>query len=186
MKSNKKYTLPCIIAGIICLAALASFIIIKATNISPKLGKTNTRNEKEIMETEETVNIEDIFTENEVLVSDKVISISSSANQSEETEPTDIENSDYIIPESNSRYLEEHDLEALTPENLAIARNEIYARHGRMFLDETIQSYFVSKEWYEPQYEPDEFDAMNNELLNEYEIANAQFISDYETENEYR
>lgn len=186
MKNNKKYALPCIIAGIICFVALASFIVINTTNISPKLGKTNKKDEKEIMEIEETVDIEDTFTENEVLISDKVIFISSSATQSEEAEPTDIENSDYIIPESNSRYLEGPDLEALTPESLALARNEIYARHGRIFLDETIQSYFVSKEWYEPQYEPDKFDAMNNELLNEYEIANAQFISDYETENEYR
>ncbi len=38
-----------------------------------------------------------------------------------------------------------------------MARNEIYARHGRKFKDKTLQKYFDEKSWYEGEYEPDEF-----------------------------
>lgn len=52
------------------------------------------------------------------------------------------EEAEYILPESASRLLTEADLENLTQEDLRIARNEIYARHGRKFLDEGLQEYF--------------------------------------------
>ena len=42
----------------------------------------------------------------------------------------------YILPMSSKRKLKEKDLKKLGAKKLRIARNEIYARHGRMFQDQ--------------------------------------------------
>lgn len=95
------------------------------------------------------------------------------------TEEQDISNAmddmstEYILYESNVRYLNDQDLEGLTKEQLRYARNEIYARHGRKFKDAELQAYFDSKSWYTGTIEPDSF---SESLLNEYEKANTAFI----------
>lgn len=91
-------------------------------------------------------------------------------------------NDDYIIPDSNTRYITDTDLENLTQEKLRIARNEIYARHGRLFKDETLQAYFDSKDWYTGTIPPDNF---TQEMLNDVERANTAVISDFETRKGY-
>ena len=40
---------------------------------------------------------------------------------------------DYILPDSNSRYLTESDIQYLSIREINYAKNEIYARHGRRF-----------------------------------------------------
>lgn len=89
-------------------------------------------------------------------------------------EQADIE---YIFPDSDSRYLEEDDLEGMDKELLRIARNEIVARHGRRFDSEDLQYYFDSLDWYDGIIEPEEFD---ESVLNKYEKANMKFIKKYE------
>ena len=93
-------------------------------------------------------------------------------------------NVDYILPTSNSEYLTMDDLEGLSAEQCRIARNELYARYGRRFLDESLQAYFDSKSWYRGTIEPDDF--VDLEWLNEYEIANRDLIVEYETAKGYR
>jgi hypothetical protein len=56
--------------------------------------------------------------------------------------------SDYILHNSNTAYITDADLTGLTKEELRLARNEIYARYGRQFIDEALQDYFNSKSWY--------------------------------------
>ncbi len=92
------------------------------------------------------------------------------------------EDSEYVISYSDKRYLTEADLSYLTPEQLRVARNEIYARHGRTFSDESLQSYFNSCSWYRGTVSPDNF---NEEVFNEYEKANRDFIVKYEEERGY-
>lgn len=99
---------------------------------------------------------------------------------------TETDTGDYILPDSNQRYLTNKDLKALTKEKTALARNEIYARHGRSFQNKSIQAYFESKDWYEKIYEPEEFDAMGSLLLNEYEMENIKRIIKYEKEKGYQ
>lgn len=96
--------------------------------------------------------------------------------------PTPENNGDYIIPDSSTRYLTEADLVNLTAEELRIARNEIYARHGRMFKDEMLQAYFDSKEWYVGTIHPDNF---TQSMLSAIEIANTATITDYEAKMGY-
>ena len=89
---------------------------------------------------------------------------------------------DYIIPDSDSRYLTKDELTSLTPQQCNYARNEIYAREGRKFYSTELQEYFATKEWYEPLYEPDYFDANLEKLCNDYEIKNGETILELELE----
>lgn len=84
---------------------------------------------------------------------------------------------DYVFANSDREYLCEDDLRGLTKEECQIARNEIYARHGRKFLIDEIQQYFNGKSWYKPLIEAEDF---KESMLNEYEIKNANFILEYE------
>ena len=88
-----------------------------------------------------------------------------------------VEYSQYVIPDSGTRYLTAADLAGLSKDQLRLARNEIYARHGRTFNDEELQAYFNSQSWYRGTVAPDDFDTA---VLNEYEKANLLFIKDAE------
>jgi len=68
------------------------------------------------------------------------------SNLSEQT--TTANEKDYVLPYSSIRELKDNDLRSLTKNELRLARNEIYARYGRVFRDETLQKYFDSKSWY--------------------------------------
>ena len=75
------------------------------------------------------------------------------------------------------------DLAGLSLAELRIARNEIYARHGRQFKDPLLNQWFYSKAWYlnvGRKYTPDEFESMDPYLLNTLELQNATYIFAYE------
>lgn len=90
--------------------------------------------------------------------------------------------SEYILPTSDSAYLTEADIAVLSKEELRLARNEIYARHGRKFKDDSLNEYFKSKSWYVPLIDPDHF---NENVFNDYEVANRKLIADYEKKMGY-
>ncbi len=90
------------------------------------------------------------------------------------------DDSEYLQPNSDSEYLTAWDFEGFTFDQLKLARNEIFARHGRKFRDQAIQSYFDSKSWYVQLYEPDEFDAYYEDILNDYEKENVVLIQNLE------
>ncbi len=83
------------------------------------------------------------------------------------------EDSGYILPDSDSCYLTESDLAGLTKEELRLARNEIYARHGYIFEDAELQAYFESQSWYHGTVNASDFD---DSVLNAYEQANLKTI----------
>lgn len=62
------------------------------------------------------------------------------------------------------------------PDELAIAKNEIYVRHGRMFKNKAINDYFLSKSWYHPICTPEQFDALGDSQFNQYELANRDLL----------
>ena len=94
-----------------------------------------------------------------------------------ESEEAEAAKRDYICPGSDSRYLTESDVSGLSDWELLLARNEIYARHGRKFDDPDIRAYFESKSWYNGTIDPDNFDAS---VFNVYEKANIEFIQEHE------
>ena len=69
---------------------------------------------------------------------------------------------EYLLPDSATRYLTEADLAGLSHEQLCFARNEIYARHGRIFKTPQLAASFNSKSWYHGTINPDKFDGMKN------------------------
>lgn len=98
-------------------------------------------------------------------------------------ETVDEDVADYILPNSDSRYLTKSDLEGLSKEECRLARNELYARHGRKFDDEALTNYFSQFDWYHPTIDPDNFD---ESILNDVEIANRDLIVQFEEEQGYR
>lgn len=88
---------------------------------------------------------------------------------------------DYIIPDSDSRYITDEDLTGLSDYEILLARNEIYARHGRIFVNEDLNSYFRSKSWYQPAVSGEDFtEEYAASVFNEYERANIDTIVKYE------
>ncbi len=84
----------------------------------------------------------------------------------------------YIIADSSTRLITESELEGMSIRSLRRARNEIYARHGRTFNDDSLQSYFNSCSWYKPS--SDYNYANENSNLNEIEKQNIITIRNFE------
>jgi hypothetical protein len=83
-------------------------------------------------------------------------------------------NAGEIMPQSNDRYLSNSDLQGYSNWQLTLARNEIYARHGRPFNNANIRSYFQSTGWYRAD------SSFRESWLTQTESRNAKFIADYQ------
>lgn len=65
---------------------------------------------------------------------------------------------EYVIPVSSIVALEQYMLADWSDNSLWIARNEIYARHGRQFSNAYLQEYFNRCSWYEGTIPAEQFD----------------------------
>ena len=83
----------------------------------------------------------------------------------------------YILPDSAARLLTRADVTDLTWEQCCLARNEIFARHGRIFQTPQIAAYFEARSWYHGTVPGASFD---NNSLTPTERANADFLANYE------
>lgn len=81
---------------------------------------------------------------------------------------------DYILPESDTERLTESAIANLTYEQLRLARNEIYARHGYIFKSEDLQNYFNQKSWYQKD------DSYDGVTLSGIEKSNVELIKGQE------
>ncbi len=82
----------------------------------------------------------------------------------------------YLLP-TDTRVISESELYSMSREEVALARNEIYARHGHIFENDTYRVYFEGKNWYTP--DPD-FDALDASQLTAIELENINIIVQYE------
>lgn len=105
-----------------------------------------------------------------------------SNSQSSETSTSASSSSagDYILPDSSTRLYSASELQSYSQYELMLARNEIYARHGRGFNDQEIRQYFQSKSWYQQRYTAEEFDSLPNSPLTSIEQQNIKTIYDVE------
>ena len=110
---------------------------------------------------------------------------STSASSSTSTSSNDIveqarqgslNHSGYILPTDTKKY-SESELSKLDDHTLFLARNEIYARHGRKFVSQELQTYFAQKSWYKPSVEPGDF---QDSWLSDTERSNATTMLDIE------
>jgi hypothetical protein len=79
---------------------------------------------------------------------------------------------EYVIPDSQRRRLTADDLANLSSSQLRIARNEIYARHGRRFKSADLADHFSKLSWYKP--------SRDEVSLSPVEQANVELIGQYE------
>lgn len=79
---------------------------------------------------------------------------------------------DFYYPQTAERLLADDELGKMNQTELAIARNEIYARHGRRFVEPYYHAVFSRKSWYKPKYDGTEFSGKVNQLLNYFEKEN--------------
>lgn len=94
-----------------------------------------------------------------------------------------VEPREYVLPGSDARYITEADLAGFSAHQCRLARNELYARHGRIFNDKNLQAYFEQFSWYNGRILSDEFP---EGLLNKYEQYNRDVIVKYEKKKGYR
>jgi hypothetical protein len=80
----------------------------------------------------------------------------------------------FILPFSSSRRVNSYDLQNLSAWQLDIARNEIYARHGRPFKRADLRRYFRGQSWYSEDY------GFSEARLSGLEKANAEFIRQWQ------
>lgn len=98
--------------------------------------------------------------------------------------PENYANSDeYVLVGSDMRYIDKSEVYCLSKDNMEIALNEIYARHGRKFASQELSNYFNSKSWYRGTVEPSDF---NENVFNKYELANINTILEVMKECGYR
>ena len=103
---------------------------------------------------------------------------SSASDNAEAAEVAMEDSNGYILPDSDSRKLKKSDLAGMTAQQLSYAKNEIYARHGRVFKSSELQDYFNEKDWYE------ENDDFKDEDLSKKEAENTELIAAYQKDND--
>lgn len=84
---------------------------------------------------------------------------------------------DYLISNVDTTYISIESLQNLTSQELLLARNEIFARHGRIFETTYIREYFEGKSWYSGTVNPAEFDP---NVFNKFEVVNLSRIQTVE------
>ena len=94
------------------------------------------------------------------------------------SEPEPEKDWSYVLSGSSDRYLTDSDVSGLSSWQLMIARNEIFARHGRRFSDPDLQAYFDGKAWYNGTIAPEDFNG--DAILSDIEQANLALIRKYE------
>jgi serine/threonine-protein kinase len=71
--------------------------------------------------------------------------------------------------------LDTDDLESLSPTELRILRNAVYARYGRTFQTSELQNYFAGRPWYKPRTD------FSEKMLTAEDRANAELIKAVES-----
>jgi len=80
---------------------------------------------------------------------------------------------EYILPTSSFLPLSQENLANMSDNELWIARNEIFARHGRMFTNTYLQLHFDQCTWYQGTVPPEQFD---ENVLTQTERDNLQLL----------
>ncbi len=143
-------------------------------------GNVNDENDENSYEEEldeEDLDSEELEEEN--AEGDEIIAEDDEEDKEEEEKADDEEdttmNSEYILNSSDMELVSSLSLSELTSEELRIARNELYARHGLVFGSEDLAEYFAGQTWYEPSVEQ-----ADDVVLNEIEQLNLELIQEME------
>jgi len=157
-KIKQLLTLLIPIAGVVILATTAIFYVY------PKITNGEDKQSKSVA----TKEVKEVKKDNNKVEATEKPAEQTATSETEVTEEA-TNSTDYILPDSNLKNLTNGDLEKLTPSELRIARNEIYARHGFTFKSADLNNYFSTKSWYSQ-------DTTYQGALNEFEKYNLNLI----------
>lgn len=157
--------------GLLILLALVGVLVLG------KSGKKDEEKEKKPAIEQEDV---DANTEEDSEVDVEEESDMDEGVESEENAPSEdasASDAEYILPKSATEKLTRADLEGLTKEQLRLARNEIYARHGMIFGVADLDNYFAAKSWYKPTVSfTDFYDTVEMSLIEEANVILIQEV----------
>lgn len=171
---KKQILLVAAIVGGLAVLALVGILLLgnRGKDEKPKDNKPPVeQNDEEVLGQTQDADTED-DTQNDVQDED----IQEEDSQEEDSQVE--KDGSYILPDSNTRRLTRADLQGLSKEQLRLARNEIFARHGMIFGVPDLDAYFGEKSWYKPTYSYDDFyDKVEMSMIEE---ANLVLISQVE------
>ena len=93
-------------------------------------------------------------------------------------EVRDISNVIEPLFETDKRYYTKKEFENEPMLVIHLAKNEIYARHGYIFVNEDLYNYFMGCIWYYPTCDGADFD---DSIFNEYEKTNLEILANLDT-----
>ncbi len=85
---------------------------------------------------------------------------------------------DHPIFDTDLRFYTPEELAALDPKLYPVFRNEIYARHGYIFKNESWNEFFSVYRWYEGKYSEEQF---TTDWFNEFEQVNLKLVMELES-----
>lgn len=172
---GKKSGLDKKVLGVIAGVAALAVVIILAVSLFA--GSDNNKKEEE--NKSDNIQIEEEQKQPEKEKTDKSDAAEETKKDEKDdadAEKTEADDSEYIFPESNTRLLTREEVETHTKEELRLARNEIFARHGMIFGGD-LAEYFSSKSWYSPTIPGEEFyDNVEMSLIEEENITLIQDV----------
>ena len=80
-----------------------------------------------------------------------------------------------LLPESSQRLLTSADIAGMSDDDIQLAINTIYARHGYRFKDQELLAYFSGFDWYQPSYSDME---TVKDTFSDIEEDNVEFLAD--------
>lgn len=87
---------------------------------------------------------------------------------------TDTSNTSEPLFNTDTEYYTSEDFADAPKSVIRIAKNEIYARHGYIFTDPDLNSYFNGMDWYTPSTYPEDFSVT---VFNDYERTNLELLN---------
>jgi type II secretory pathway pseudopilin PulG len=105
--------------------------------------------------------------QNQINANNKANNNTSNQTSSKCTKTGTMPTNGYIIADSNTRVIAASELKNLTPWQLKVARNEIYARHGRAFVHKDLACYFATQNWYKqnPNFSESQLSSTENKNI---------------------
>ncbi|WP_169297767.1 YARHG domain-containing protein [Clostridium muellerianum] len=158
-----------IIGVVVLFIGFTSYYVYTKVHKSPQTPIVNTNT----VDSSNNVSTDSSSTSKDIEETDKTKDNTKNSNNAANTNS---KSDEYMFKNSGNERLEDSQVSSLSKENLAIARNEIYARHGFVFQTEPFKTYFNNKAWYKPN---SSFKGSDEELSS-VEKANVDLILKYE------
>lgn len=189
-EQTKENKLPVVLLTVIIVVLLVGSIVIGifgggGKKVETAVPKKDIKAAREAAELSDEGEVQTIAIDKDIIVNAGGTGSADEKSKMQDSQTTEdsqtVQNTeDYIFPNSSSVLLTDSEVSGISKDQLRIGRNEILARHGRRFNDQTLQQYFDSKSWYNGTISPDEFDANLDSRLNDVERANIEIIKKYE------